>query len=517
MNYYDELIRQHEILYNKMREKLINEQKQANGLYVIDGTSELIDGERIDDVTNLPLSKENYEDQLVLVHATHHFPNNHKVLCREDAGLKYQDKCFSHRTTVHTTINNMVEAHGYGNWDNCKYIVIEPFNTQKEKPMGFSRDDTYFSRNLNLTSKGLILVNENAYNQLSEEQISNNNIILYKGNGSIATTKALIMMGYKPQNLNNSRGKNNAYVQNENFFIEYRNKMCYDPGKHMQTLYQELEFNNLNRDEFLSEQRKTFIDTRKGNFLMTPEEVYKYYENILAPQSEDNKISFPAFLITNGILPDQNDNYYALTSENSISVSKKYHNSIDRNDINNEKLETDFKDKYKKLLETVKKNEEDKIMNEILQKNPEDFTDKEIHYANKMIDTILKSNSNELYSFIQFTNHDKRQIQIYDTNCNDEQLYNSFNKSNMENYEILFDAFLVRKENYYDKKTPFYQTIKNLNSQVKLSKEDFDQLYRMQLVEKNNKSYGISTINGLILILLVSVSLINILLMIVKQ
>lgn len=55
MNYTEEQIKNNIDLYNKMRETLLNEQKNANGLNVIDGTTELINGESIKNVTNLPL------------------------------------------------------------------------------------------------------------------------------------------------------------------------------------------------------------------------------------------------------------------------------------------------------------------------------------------------------------------------------------------------------------------------------------------------------------------------------
>lgn len=304
--------------------------------------------------------------------------------------MKFQDKCYSHRTTIHTTLNNKVLSHAYGNWNNCGYVIIEPFIGQDKSPMGFGKEDTYFSRDVNLTDKGMLLVSEEKYNQLTDEQKKEYNISIFKGDSSIATTKALIMMGYKPQDIQGIMSSKNAYDQNEQLFFNYHKEKNFNSSNHFHTIYHELENNSIIRDEFLFEQRKEFIDTKEKNLLMTPEEVYKYYEERVLLSDKEYKQSFSEFLVANGILMDHNDNYFALTSANAIKVSKSYHKSEASNDFDKDKLEIDFKGKYEKLLATVKKNEENKIMAEIMTKMPGSFTEKERAYAINMIKNILK-------------------------------------------------------------------------------------------------------------------------------
>lgn len=116
-----------------------------------------------------------------------------------------------------------------------------------------------------------------------------------------------------------------------------------------------------------------------------------------------------------------------------------------------------------------------------------------------------------MYSF----DYLKDQLQIYDTNGNDEQLFNNIIESNTQNYKIVFDTYLVRNEKFFDNELPFYKTIKNLNNQIDLTKQDFDKIYESQLMQENGRSFGFFTVKGLFLILITSI-IISIMIIIIK-
>lgn len=91
------------------------------------------------------------------VHATAYLPKVNKN------GKKYipstaMSQNFEHtRSTVHITLNHIVNGHAYGDWSEMPYVIMSPFNDlMKENgtPAEMSAVDTYFSVH---PDKGLIL------------------------------------------------------------------------------------------------------------------------------------------------------------------------------------------------------------------------------------------------------------------------------------------------------------------------------------------------------------------------
>jgi hypothetical protein len=64
---------------------------------------------------------------------------------------------------VHTTLNHVVEDHGYNGWSDCPYVVFAPYDAITAKngePVGMSLVDTYFSTGVD---GGLVFPKESAY------------------------------------------------------------------------------------------------------------------------------------------------------------------------------------------------------------------------------------------------------------------------------------------------------------------------------------------------------------------
>lgn len=97
------------------------------------------------------------------VHATRYVPRRDKdgnIVIQSTAaatGFEYA------RNTVHTTLNHVVEDHGYNGWSDCPYVVFAPYGAMTAKngePVGMSLIDTYFSTGVD---GGLVFPKDSAY------------------------------------------------------------------------------------------------------------------------------------------------------------------------------------------------------------------------------------------------------------------------------------------------------------------------------------------------------------------
>ena len=141
----------------------------------------------------------------LVVHCTDFFPKNGKLLCNYDGnkpikteiefnGVSKEIKGISHRHTCHFIINNVVISHAYGNWDQKKFVIIEPLEPHKNQFVSLNNGDAFTYGSLDL-QKPILLVREDCYNEIPQNEISNFNIIKYKGRYDNCTLNILRILG----------------------------------------------------------------------------------------------------------------------------------------------------------------------------------------------------------------------------------------------------------------------------------------------------------------------------------
>ena len=113
----------------------------------------------------------NYESKgdLVLIHKTKYMPTEGMIKTQKDAHVKLQKKVaingkeyeilMNHeRDTVHMSVNDEVSSHSYGNWDDCSYAILIPFeDIPNEKIDGATTVDTFSKGSLILPKSAWIL------------------------------------------------------------------------------------------------------------------------------------------------------------------------------------------------------------------------------------------------------------------------------------------------------------------------------------------------------------------------
>ncbi len=150
------------------------------------------------------------EEDLMMVHVTNFFPQNHTILNNyngnkigEDIidyeGVKAKVSALSHRHTVHFTLNNVVHStgDGAGTWGREKYIVLEPFKYHtKDKICALCLEDSFIYGDIHFGDGAILLVRKEAYGELSEEIKNSYNIVLFEGSAERAVKQMLVQLGY---------------------------------------------------------------------------------------------------------------------------------------------------------------------------------------------------------------------------------------------------------------------------------------------------------------------------------
>lgn len=165
-------------------------------------------------------SDSNILNDLMIVHVTNFFPQNHTILNNyagnkvgtqivdyEGVPLKVPTRV--HRHTVHFTLNSVVHStnDGAGTWGNEKYIVLEPFKYHtNDRICSISDADSYIYGNINFGDEAILLVRKEAYEELSDEIKNKYNIVLFEGSAEENVKKILDQFGYPT--FNNSNGTN---------------------------------------------------------------------------------------------------------------------------------------------------------------------------------------------------------------------------------------------------------------------------------------------------------------------
>lgn len=170
----------------------------------------------------------NYQSKsdLIAVHKTRFMPSDSKLKTRAEANVMYNEKVmiddneyqFSYpqrRNTLHVTVNCEVGGHDGGNWDDCRYTVLQPFDAiPSEKIAGAEPSDTFTRGGIDLTNDAWILCPVNEVEKV-KQQNSNVHVLGYKGeNSNDLASPFLSQLGYRAES-NNAWGWSDDKSQNQ--------------------------------------------------------------------------------------------------------------------------------------------------------------------------------------------------------------------------------------------------------------------------------------------------------------
>ena len=279
----EELESQLEILKRKRdsysQQKLLTENcfdEYNNYLVVTD--KDVVNGKR--EVIHGDVIKEN-PSNYCLVHCTASLPKERKILTNKDGkkvlskvvtidGVSKEVEFYSPRQTLHFTINHRVKntSDGMGNWDNKKYIIIEPLANHINQIDNWSINDCWTIGSLNLSDKAVIMIPKNDLDSIPKETLNEYNVVLYDGNQDICLNNTLVMLGYVLPRKDNVYGDDRShFLSNFSFFesnLEERNRLAaylsHYKGEQRQCF---------NRDEFIF--FKEHLDLITPNILSSDE------------------------------------------------------------------------------------------------------------------------------------------------------------------------------------------------------------------------------------------------------
>ena len=162
-----------------------------NGFPLVKDDMDVVNKEKEFDENNFSVN------DLVMVHATDYFPQNGIIKSTRDA-------TDSKRNTIHTSLNGRVSSHNFGNWDDCGIIVLDPLKEHIDQVECVYSVDTFTYGSMRLSSDAMILINNNKFAKIYEENKdyidkNKNKIMLYSGNSLLAVEKVLSMLGYVTQ------------------------------------------------------------------------------------------------------------------------------------------------------------------------------------------------------------------------------------------------------------------------------------------------------------------------------
>jgi len=309
-----------------------------------------LDGELIEFI-DTPFNKEIFSlNDIALVHATDYFLVDGVIKTAKDSKVVYEMdyvmesgneekfKSYSHRDSLHFALNGKVDSHAYGNWDNRKYIIIDPIKHHLDSIHAISPQDTWTKGSIKLSSDSIVLVIEKEYDSLDKQLVENCNIIKYTGDSKKCVEKMLLLLGYKPQEVGKDGWlENNYFGENASILTNYVAENCPDKSAKPHFYSEEYKAENKlgTRDEVLGKIRGELLDTSKGVFLTNKEFNTLYMrlkhsaKDCQNPDYEQpEKDIFIEFIKMYGISYNSEVGIYLLDDSNVI---KSYQNGIDAN------------------------------------------------------------------------------------------------------------------------------------------------------------------------------------------
>ena len=105
------------------------------------------------------------------------------------------------RHTIHFCINGIVSSHEYGNFDNRKYVIIDPLCYHIDKVKSLRAEDTYFTDDIVLSPEAAIVMSKKTYEESKndpsfEKDCEDYRVFVYEGDLVLAVQKTLNKLGY---------------------------------------------------------------------------------------------------------------------------------------------------------------------------------------------------------------------------------------------------------------------------------------------------------------------------------
>ena len=113
------------------------------------------------------------------------------------------------RSTIHFTMNGLVQSSMYGNFDDKPYVIFEPLKYHLDDSLKCLRvEDVYFNQDMSLSNEACILISEEFLNNIKSnveclESILKFRVFAYRGNQQLAVRKVLEILGYDLFMINN--------------------------------------------------------------------------------------------------------------------------------------------------------------------------------------------------------------------------------------------------------------------------------------------------------------------------
>ena len=402
----EELESQLEILKRKRdsysQQKLLTENcfdEYNNYLVVTD--KDVVNGKR--EYMDAYIIKENL-DKYCLVHCTNFLPKERKILTNYDGkkvlsevvtvdGVSKEVEFYSHRLTAHFTINHRVlnTGAGEGNWDDKKYMIIEPLETHTNQIDNWSINDCYTIGSLKLSDRAIIMVPIKDLGSIPKEILDEYNVVLYNGNPDVCLDNTLVMLGYtlpsKTDASEASHSHSELYRLEQN--LDKRDKIVnYFSHKKGEPIYYfgydvfDFLYSKLIKSEYYTKNEYGSYEFTNPNSLLPYEELLKLGNELHLPYK------FIDFVLSYGLLRSNNS---------VISYNEDYILEYMR-DIQNGKVDNGLKNNIKDLSASYhnylynKKDKEEKEVkiSEILDLDITKLYDYDYHKEAKCLTSYLK-------------------------------------------------------------------------------------------------------------------------------
>lgn len=148
---------------------------------------------------------------IIGVHKTRFAPTDSQIKTAKEAkatfkekitinGQEYEYEYLSERDTVHMAMNSEVESHGYGDWEDCKYSILIPFDEIPDEKIGSARpEDTFVKGSLSLSQNCWILCSIDEVEQMQSNN-PNVHVIGYEGKSVLKYSSAFLSaLGYRAE------------------------------------------------------------------------------------------------------------------------------------------------------------------------------------------------------------------------------------------------------------------------------------------------------------------------------
>ena len=236
---------------------------------------------------NISINKRDYSSKksLIGVHKTRFIPEGDTIKTAKDAnvreektmtinGQKYSYEYMRGRDTIHLAINDEVESHAFGNWDDCKYAILIPMEDISNEQIGVAApQDTFIKGNLKLTANSWILCPQGE-GEVIKKNNSNINVIEYEGKAVQGYARAfLTALGYRAENVGMHSWKDEKSVED---YIELMKNEGLETTPHAMTYFMEDE----RVLEKINEVVAIYDVINKNNLLQSKEDITNIMEQL---------------------------------------------------------------------------------------------------------------------------------------------------------------------------------------------------------------------------------------------